>query len=380
MLYTEIRGVICRDAGFQPRRPPEIRGPKRRSDVHRLVHPMFQPVEWTQPPESLAREVAPDRLDVYRIVLNSAIAVTLRAPYLNYERTLFAVGDRVLSSMAVTASPYRQGYWPFRQDFPASPWPQAMAAPAPGAMKIIEARAVRAGGVSLGELILKMEDLSIGTPATTAGLLQDAIENTARRLGPTLTLEWRNSVASYDQRWMVRLSPSGVAALDVWRSADLVADSTARQLDIERVAQGEGTPFDVLVGRFSDVPKDTLERVSSSISGLCDRWRGLSQEDGLRALTKQQARPPKLSGLPRWIDPEHLLPEDHPLRKIREEMEGDLAVQHPTWPTLTGNDKAALRLNWLQNKRATEPSIPPLESEGAQFNALTHWLLGQPMR
>ena len=341
---------------------------------------MFQPVDWTQPPESLVREVAPDRLGVYRIVWNSAIAVTLRAPYLNYERTLVAVGDRVLSSMAVTASPYRQGYWPFRQDFPASPWPQAMTIPAPGAMKVVEARAVRAGGVSLGELILKMETLSIGTPATTAGLLQDAIENTARRLGPTLSLVSRNSVASYDHRWMVRLTPSGVAALADWRAANLVADSTKRQLDIDGITKGEGNLLDVLIDRFSDVPTDTLERISFSISELCDRWRGLSQEDGLRALAKQQARPPKLSGLPRWIDPERLLPEDHPLRKIRDEMEGDLAIQHPTWQAMTGSEQAALRFNWLLAKRVTEPSIPPLNADGAQFNALTHWLLGHPLR
>ena len=109
-------------------------------------------------------------------------------------------------------------------------------------------------------------------------------------------------------------------------------------------------------------------------------WLGLSQEDGLRAMTRQQARPPKLSGLPRWIDPEQLLPEDHPLRKIREDMEGELALQHPTWTTLSGDDKAALRRTWLQVRRLTEPSIPPLDAEGTQFNALVHWLLGQPMR
>lgn len=342
------------------------------------AHPMLQPVDWSRPPESLEREIAPDRLDVYRIVWNSAIAVTLRGPYLTYERTLFDVNGVTMSAMTVDASPSRRGYWPFRQNIPFSPWPQATSVPLVGPFKVTEARTVRASGISLGELILEMEARSIGTPATTASLLHTAIENEGRHLGPTLRLEWRNSVSPHDHRWMVRLSNRGKDALDKWKAADLVGSSIKRREDIELVADGEASPQEVLMSRFPDIALDVVERIQKSISVKCDRWRGLSQEDGLRAMTRQQARPPKLSGLPHWIDPELLLPQDHPLRRIRNEMEGDLAVRHPTWSTLSGEEKLRYRLEWLNAKRPVEASIPVLDSENVQFNALVHWLLGQP--
>lgn len=337
---------------------------------------MLQPVDWSRPPESLEREIAPDRLGVYRIVWNSTIACTLRGPYLNYERTLFDVGGVSLSAMAVDASPSKRGYWPFRQDFPPSPWPLAPTPPLKGPFNVVEARAVRAGGISLGELILEMESRSIGTPATTASLLETAIDGTERRLGPILQLEWRNSIASYDNRWLVRLSSKGKSALEGWKRADLLSDSNERQKNIERVADGEMTPEEVLKRRF-DIAGERLERIQQSIAERCDRWRGLSQEDGLRAMTREQAKPPKLSGLPRWLDPEVLLPKEHPLRKIRVEMEGELAVRHPTWTGMPNEDKVALRRAWLNEKRLIEPSIPDLDDGNAQFSALTHWLSGQ---
>lgn len=341
------------------------------------AHPMLQPVDWSRPPESLEREIAPDRLDVYRIVWNSAIAVTLRAPYLVYRRSLLKAGEHLVSCMTVTVSPSRRGYWPFRQDFPAQPWPLSAVAPAGSAtLSVQEARSVRAAGISLGELMLEMETRGIGTPATTASMLQAALETNGRRLGPTLQLEFRHSLASYDQRWLVRLTPAGQASLARWQAANLIPDSNARRQDIEQVANGEEPLEAVLERRFPEVPVQVRERIGKEIAAICDRWRGLSQTDGLRALAGLQAKPPKLSGLPRWIDPEQLLPSDHPLRRIREEMESELAVQHPLWMTFSNEEKAGYRKAWLVNRRVSEPAIPVLDGEGSQFNAVVHWLLG----
>lgn len=342
------------------------------------AHPMLQPVDWSQPPESLENAVSPARLDLYRIVWNSALAVTLRAPALIYERVLAEAGEHSICCMTVAPSPDRVGYWRFRQDVPSSPWPQATVAPSGPRLTLVDARCVRVGGVSLGELIGHMETQAIGTPATTAGLLREAIEPTKGARKPTLRLEWGQSLLPHQSRWMVRLTDFGQQGLAAWRQAELVDDTSARHHTLERVAAGDQSPAEALVKFFGDAPDEVLANILSDVEAICSRWQGLSQADGLRALAKEQAKPPKLSGLPRWIDPELMLDEHHPLRALREEMEAALAVEHPMWPSMATQTKANYRRDWLLSRQRSDRRIPELDDDDARFNVLTHWLIGLP--
>lgn len=342
------------------------------------AHPMLQPVDWSRPPETLENAVNPARLDLYRIVWNSALAMTLRAPYLTYERVLAEAGGQLICSMTVLPTPDRVGYWRFRQDVPSSPWPQATFSPAGPRLRIRDATCVRFEGVSLGELIGHMEAQAIGTPATTAGLLKGAIDPSNGTRQPTLRLEWGNSLLPNQSRWMVRLSDFGKKHLAAWEELELIDDTSARHRTLERVAAGDMSPGEALAECFPKAPEAVVANILADVEAICSRWQGLSQADGLRALAREQAKPPRLSGLPRWLDPELLLDGQHPLRALREEMEAELAVEHPTWPAMPARTKANYRRDWLVSHRQSDPRIPDIADESAQFNVLTHWLIGLP--
>lgn len=343
------------------------------------AHPMLQPVDWSKSPDSLEGAIHPTRLMVYRTLWDSAIAVTLRAPHLAYERTLARTLDGTLvAAMTINASPERQGYWPFRQDFPASIWPTATSSPTGPILYIEKALPVRANALTLGKLISRTEAESIGTPATTADLLKTAIQPEGNR-PPSLLLDEEVTLSSPGMRKLVRVSDSGRQALEHWRKAGLIEDAAENQTELDLLAQGDLTVREVLAHRFPELSNEVVDRICADIEGQCDRWRGLSHADGLRAITREQAKPPKLSGLPRWIDPDKQFAEDHPLRQLRNDMEGELASTHHDWATMTGHTRAQHRLAWLRAHQLDNQDIPNFDDEYAQFNAVIHWLLGEPM-
>ena len=336
---------------------------------------MLQPVDWSRSPDDLLGNVSPARLSVFRTIWDSAIAVTLKAPVLKYTRTLARGAGGTVAVMSVEAMPGRSGYWPFRQDCPASLWPTALIVPQGATLTVTAALPAQYKALSLGGLVTLMESRSIGTPATVANLLQGAIEPSGQRPA-SLVLKNETVLDAPGFRHLVNLSPFGKENLALWRSHGLVGNSVENRAQIEAVASGDLTTNEVLRSRFPDLDSAVVDRITENIAQSCHRWQGLSREEGLRSLMKQQAKPPKLSGLPGWIDPEKLLAKDHPLRTLRDEMEFDLAVRYPAWEAMVSSEKVVLRKGWLQANRARHPLIPDFENEATRFNAIAYWLLG----
>lgn len=337
------------------------------------AHPMIQPVDWSQSPKSLKGAVSAERLAIYETIWNSAIATTLRAPHLVYTRTLAWADGVPVSVLAVTAQG-QYGYWSFRQDFPSIPCPYCDVPPGGRGWRITAAQCVRVKPVTLGRLVRAMESGDIGTPSSTAEHLRGAMEG-AKAL---LTVKKGPSLSHPQGVWVVGVTLHGKQALAAWRDTSLLPNAPRVRADLKAVAAGEKTPDQVLAVHFPDTQQEKLDRLVASIAEKCEKWRGLSHADGLNALARGGVKPPRLTGLPPWLDPEKQLPQAHPLRALRIRMEQELAEADPNWLAQEQSERSRRRRHWLETRRVECPEMPELEGEGARFNALVHWLLGAP--
>ena len=145
-------------------------------------HPMIQPVDWNRDPSSLEGAMPEARRQIYQLVWDSALACTLVAPDLQHRRHFFHAGpsgETTLVVACVMGGEKRQGYWRFRQDYPHWVFPINKATGAePSQLEIRSVAAVPAASITLGRLILGLEQRGIGTPASLAGLLQKMITKT----------------------------------------------------------------------------------------------------------------------------------------------------------------------------------------------------------
>ena len=82
------------------------------------AHPMIQPTDWQQPPDSIEKSMSSERLALYRLIWDSAISCTMVQPMLEHTRSQYENGSITLSIASVHSSKQREGYWKCRNDFP----------------------------------------------------------------------------------------------------------------------------------------------------------------------------------------------------------------------------------------------------------------------
>lgn len=170
---------------------------------------------------------------------------------------------------------------------------------------------------------------------------------------------------------MVKLTDAGSRLLKAWREAKLTQDGTAREEILEAVASRSVSAEDALAR--CGVPM--AAELARQIDAVAERWGGLSQADGWKALAGAQASPPRVE-LPRLLNPEHSLPAGHPLLALRERMEQELSAGDERWLVALPAEKAKARLNWLACCQDEGGWLPPLSGPGFEWNTLLLWLCG----
>lgn len=248
-----------------------------------------------------------------------------------------------------------------------------------------DAQPVPSDRVSLGRLIYEMTRISIATPASLAGFLKNTLEPTSKKtqrlkLAKDAPIFTGINGRQFGAKWSVTLTGRAVADLQKWQAAGISTDATSLREAIVDISSGEMTVRDAL---DFVLPKDfpiNLEKAIQAIELACDKWRGLGREDGLRQLAGAGVRPPHVSGLPAWLDPELILEPDHPLRSIRQVMEHELGSAIQGWGLLAVDKQVRHRQAWLQHKKESGQGagalIPDLGHPNARFDALLIWLQG----
>lgn len=337
-------------------------------------HPMIQPVDWTVTPEDLIKTVPETRRQIYRVVWNSALAGTLVPPVLQHYRLIYQCGQEHLAVASVQPLPHKLGYWRFRKDFPATAFASQFVIPLSNTLELKTTRIVATQSITLGKLILIMQARGIGTAASSAGLLKDLLPEMPTAHSLLACTSESNGISE-----TVELTTHGHVQLKLWRTHQLLGFSQQTTAVISAIASGQVGYREGLSAVVS-VAGETFTSVDAAahyIDEQCVRWKGLSRDQGHSALATYKSKPPHFEGLPRWLDPEVLLAQNHPLRELRVQMEADLVAHRQDWRAVTDQERALARLQWLQqNQDRYQSMLPDLEEENGRFSALRFWLTG----
>lgn len=350
------------------------------------AHPMLQPTDWAQTPDALDGAMPQTRLQLYRLIWDCALACTLKAPILQHVRTTFsAVGGATVAFATVVPASAFLGYWRFRSDVPRGGFPHGVQTPPVEPLQIADAWVSSPNAVTLGALIASMEDEGIGTPASSAKMLKDMLEpqdNTIQSRKPLLVLEANGR----NQRQHVHVTEHGRSQLAAWERAGLLGRNSAVNQTIEAVASGDLSLQSGLQAVFNITPGELLDQAmgaESYIDSICQHWAGLGRDQGLQelAVARVNAKVKNHTGLPKWLDPEESLAPNHPLRRLKQEMEDALTQSRPEWESLEEREKADARLDWLLaycscDSDANQMLHSHLFGPMASFSALRAWLVG----
>lgn len=348
----------------------------------RSAHPMIQPSDWSRTPDELAADWPSRNLAVYRLIWDSALANVARPPLLRYRRSVARLVDAESLLVAIDqidSAPDQLGWWQFRKDVPDD-LDRAPAGFAPGLqndpgvtlpqkLTVENVELQQVGAFTIDGLLVALEEQGITTPASVAESLY-ALLYGDERVRPVLTLtkgtEQSLTIApggySGDDIRVARIqvTPHGDSLLARWSTANLpmspaVWDSTAESawehlsVPVDRAARFEGwidqaiasTPIRVIPGAHEYQTLDPLD-------------------------------------LPDALNPELQLPQSHPLRLVKEEMESALRASIPDWADLTDVQRQRLRRMWLE-PRLPLPDVPSLDGPAAELSPLSWWLLGRTL-
>ncbi|MFG6489618.1 hypothetical protein ACG04R_23280 [Roseateles sp. BYS78W] len=342
-------------------------------------HPMIQPASWDEPPSVLAGGMSRDRLALYKVIWNSALACTVKAPTLRHQRAVYRTpGGAVAAFASAEVVGTSLGYWRFRQDWPRMPFAEMRTSALPkGELTISLAAAVPLPGSSLGGLLRQMAARGVTTAASCASTLKEMLAPESPAGEPLLRIRTRREGRTAH----IELTQHGRRCLRTWEASGLVHSNQRTNQLIEEVATQE-TSY-----------RAALEEIGGGLLGpsagdyvdaIRARWAGLSRNQLTLEKVAASTRAPKHAGLPSWLDPENSLPQNHPLRELKLSMELELAQSLPEWSAMTPKDQAAARLEWLaryceQDGELAYSLRPHMEGLGAAFSGLRFWLTGALM-
>ena len=342
----------------------------------RDAHPMLQPTDWSVPPEALAGEIPARRRAVYRLIWDAAIACMLKPPTLQHERWVFHLDAGALGWARRTAGSEAPGYWRVRQDWPASRWPITEQAPGAGEYEVVALVAVQQPVATISALLVTMEREAIATAASAADLLRTLSGAEGSEAGgrwPAAMLAITRDVDGLP----VELTDAGFAQLQAIEDTGLGHDaSEARRRAelLDKLTAGQLSSREALTG----TPGLTEVR----LAGLCDaieaavlEWEG-TRRPTLDEIDARSAIPPLVAGFPSGMDPDALLPVDHPLRDYRAAMELALASEDRFWRSRVPLEQARCRWAWLVAHPPAGLTPEALTAESARFSALVRWLIG----
>ncbi|THD11389.1 hypothetical protein B1806_04540 [Metallibacterium scheffleri] len=338
---------------------------------------MLQPTDWSVTPESLLGEIPARRQQVYALIWDMTVACMMRPPRLIHQRAVLELDGAALGFATLAADPTMLGYWQTRQDWPHRTWPLCGALPGRDGRVVLDMLPVNASACTMATLLARMEQHRVGTPASTAPLLQTLCgaddDAHASRGGrpPLLHLE-------YDADGLpVALTESGSVLLGRIEAAGISTDAdceAARAALLDRVEAGQlGTRQAMESLGFAGEPR--LDGLCAEIDAAIAEWEG-TRRPTLKELETEQAEPPRTPGFPAGMDPEALLPAEHPLRAYRMAMEKALAASHPHWATRRVRDQAALRYAWIVAHPPEGIPHDVLSPAAAPYSAMTRWLVG----
>lgn len=343
-------------------------------------HPMIQPTDWSaeSEPDIAGKNMPTNRAAIYRIIWDSAIACCLRAPVLHHHRHIYTVGGGIFAAVATTIPiSGHESYWQDRTDHPRLSWPSNRGAQPPqGALRVTGTHAYDASSPTPGEMIEALADAGIATPSSLAGMFA------------TLLGEDRPALVSFHPdrlRPAARITEHGRSCLATWREAGLLGQAHTRNHAVSRIADrqiGHRHGMSEIAGDNARL-QDLANTVARQIDTIADTWRGYSHHDASLAKAAIDNPVPVRQALPAWLDPEEILPPDHPLRALRITMESELAVAWPEWTIMAEQDRARLRLEWLSSrqKEIADPEVlrllaSALDERSGPFSALRYWLTG----
>jgi hypothetical protein len=345
-------------------------------------HPMLQPTSWAPEdhPDQVALNQPKDRAAIYRIIWQSSLACAMRPPVLRHTRAVWRT-ETGIRIAAATLQPIdgKEGYWLERKDFPVQHWP--LNPEIPKTPVVIEHLYLRAQGVSPGQIIEGIFAAGITTPASIVSMVQ-ALLGSGTSTTPLLKFE------SIDGRKFAKLTNDGAERLRIWRSAGLIGRVRLRNEVVDAVDNAELNTRDALKQMIHGNEKlaPIADIVARQIDAICTQWRGMSRHEGLLEISKATNKPPTLNALPEWMDPERILSMEHPLRRLREKMESELALADPAWRVISEAQRGQKRLRWLQenaNALITEEGSAELKAAldpvSGQFSGLRYWLTGLAM-
>jgi len=350
------------------------------------AHPMIQPTSWgdEDEPDVVARNLPKDRADIYRLIWHTSLACVMKPPLLNHVRALWESPSGVVVAVAsVSAVKHNEGYWLERQDHPRIGWPAGHDRPTLDGALVLDCNIRDHRYPSPGQMIQGVYDSGITTPASIVPLFQRLLGRPEHnnKKAPRALVQF---VAEHGRKTAC-LSEFGAASYERWCSAGVVGQVKKRNEAVAQVERGEISHRDAMSALVGESPElsAVADTVARQIDQLCERWRGMSREATLNEMAKVAHRPPRFTALPSWMDPEKLLPAEHPLREWRQRMEASLAQSDPAWTLLSEQQRAQRRFAWLK-EHADEISASgggeafsaAMNKETGRFSALRYWLTG----
>ena len=331
------------------------------------AHPMLQPTDWAQTPESLRAAMPEVGRQIYQVVWDSSLACGLRAPVLTHTRSIYAAGELSLAVASVAHVQDRLGYWRFRTDFPRWRFDHNTAQVNSHSARVRDAWAVQVPVVTMGGAIGILQAKVIGTAASTSGMLQELF------CAKSPLVEYVQE--GQGQSIRVKVTALGHQRVADWKRHTLLGQTAQVTRLVESVESAQLGYRQALTEIADDV--DQAESAARYIDSLCAQWKGLGREEGLGAIEVGRRPLPHHEGLPQWLDPENKLPADHPLRATRQKMESDLTARHPEWLALTPLERSLARVDWIAVHRDELGAfLPQIEGMGSEFSALRYWLTG----
>ena len=349
-------------------------------------HPMLQPVSWTPQahPDVVKDNLSNAQGGLYRIIYDCALACCLKSPVLTHSRHVwrflggYAAKPNYIASAQVSPVHGKEGYWLLRQDFPSFAWPvERSPFSSEWGAGDIDVMDVRVSNY------VKLSEADLFSIAQLQGITGSFIPVAWKELFGDSKTHDSPALISRDTIDGMSITQKGRSLLSVWRDHGLVGRGVSYSLWASKIEAGELSYRQALdeLSTLSALNDEYLEPIADQIEDLCSTWEGMTRAASEKVKSNLQVEAPIFTGLPSWIDPEKILPADHPLRLVKKSMEIGCHEAHPNWSFLAAQTQAELRLQWIADHYREFDDCSwqiqsVLEEDTGQYNSLRYWLTG----